>query len=59
MVLACLTFDPEDGDSMFIRNVGKSLPYYVVSQPWRESTLYSERCENLRSHTRQGKLQEK
>jgi hypothetical protein len=28
-----LLFDPEDGDSMFFRNVGKLMPDYTASYP--------------------------
>jgi hypothetical protein len=58
-----LTFDPEDGDSTFLRNVGKLLPDYMSSHPrtqhflWRHIYLYyththrSTRCLNYNALT--------
>jgi hypothetical protein len=37
-----ILFDPEDGDSMFLRNVGKLASDYTASH---------HRCENIKSHT--------
>jgi hypothetical protein len=40
-----LHFDSEDGDDMFLRNVGRHVPDYTASHP--SSTLHTRRCENL------------
>jgi hypothetical protein len=34
-LLLGLLFNPEDGDSMFLRNVSKLLPHYLASHPTR------------------------
>jgi hypothetical protein len=41
----------QDGDSMFLRNTYSYLPEYPTSYP-RDSSRYSDRCENIQSHAK-------
>jgi hypothetical protein len=51
MLFACsLYFDPKDGDSIFLRNVGELIPDTRRYIPG-DITLPSDRRENLKSRT--------
>jgi hypothetical protein len=48
--LLSLLFYPEDGVIKLLRNVGRLLPDYMGSHPWREY-VHNHRCENLTPNT--------